>query len=51
MFPDFHVPIFVILTPVVSERRRTENLTSRADRFPPMPPRSLEISLWLWGDK
>jgi hypothetical protein len=40
MFPDFHVPIFVILTPVLPERRRTENLTSRADRFPPMPPRS-----------
>src|ERR1039458_8382225 len=36
----FHVPIFVILTPVLPERRRTENLTSRADRFPPMPPRS-----------
>ena len=44
-----HVPIFLILTPVLPERRRTENLTSRADRFPPMPPRNLEISRWLWG--
>ena len=41
MFPDFQVPIFVILTLVVPERRRTVNLTNRADRFPPMPPRSL----------
>jgi hypothetical protein len=32
-----HVPIFVILTPVLPERRRTVNLTNRAGRFPPMP--------------
>jgi hypothetical protein len=44
-----HVPVFVMRTPVLPARRRTENLTNRASRFEPMPPRSLEISGCLCG--
>ena len=43
------VPVFVMRTPVFPGRRCTVILTNRATRCPPMPPRSLEISVWLWG--
>ena len=47
VFLDSHVPIFVMRTPVLPETRCTVNFTKRAHRCPPMPPRSLETSVWL----